>query len=100
MGIQVLDDAGEMIQLPPDPNIRPLHWLETFHLIAEPPGQQRGMILVFQDGIAEPGALRGDACRVGVIESMADMLHPESGRDGNAQFMSSIEQRFAINKLL
>ncbi len=96
--IQVFDDTGQVIQLSPD-NLALHVGLEGLHLVAQPPGKQRGMIPVFQNCIAQSMLAVLDTLRVGVVEAMPHMLDPETGRDRNAQIMSAIQKRFAIDDL-
>ena len=98
MRIQLFDDAGQVIQLSPDDLL--LHvGLEGLHLVTEKPDEKPGMILVFQHGFTELGALFLDTGGVRVIETVAHMFNPETGGDGKAQFVGPIEQRFSVHEL-
>ena len=72
----------------------------AFHLIAQSPHQQRGVVFVFADRVADLFALAADLRRVGVVEAMAVVGDPDASGDSEAQLGAAVDQSLAVHALL
>ena len=74
------------------PDLRVVAVLETFHLVADAPEQQRGMILIAKHKAPRALELCCDLCGIVVVETVTLVSEPDAGGYRQAKAFSLIEQ--------
>ena len=93
MRIELLDPAGESIDLPPD------HWLvpRTLHLVAQTPDEQRRMVTEGDHRLLDHGLLLRQLGSVGVVEAVPLVTEPEADGDREAQIVRPVDHAASIH---
>ena len=96
IGVFLFHDAGEHVEFLPDAVVVALvHG--AFHLVAQTPQQEGGLVLVPAHGRAHVVALLLHHRFVGVVEPVPFVLDPEAGGHGETQFRRPLDERFGVH---